>query len=107
MKKYQNKYTKPKRPVIFRRQLTLLGRLEIMLRAKILSVIYAIVALKTVYGASEGLKDGKLLSRPATFHFPEYAYKETSKNVSITVEILVIDFSNSINFCLFTGNNIP
>lgn len=78
-----------------------------MLRANILGVIYAILALKIVYSASEGLKDGKLLSRPATFHFPEYAYKETSKNVSLIVVILIIDFPNSINFCLFAGNNIP
>lgn len=26
--------------------------------------------------------DGRPLAKAATFHFPEYAYKETSKNVS-------------------------
>lgn len=56
-----------------------------MIRAEVLCVIYAIFALKIIFCASDIPKDGKLLSRPATFHFPEYAYKETSKNVSKTV----------------------
>lgn len=62
-----------------------------MIRAEVLCVIFA---LKIIYCASDITKDGKLLSRPATFHFPEYAYKETSKNVSKTVVRLTIDFSN-------------
>ncbi|KAH8399053.1 hypothetical protein KR215_001292, partial [Drosophila sulfurigaster] len=43
----------------------------------------SIFVLKLIICTSEGHRDdGKLLSKAATFHFPEYAYKETSKNVS-------------------------
>lgn len=78
-----------------------------MIRAEVLCVIYAIFALKIINCTSDSSKDGRLLSRPATFHFPEYAYKETSKNVSKTVLQWSIDFLNVINFYLFVGNNIP
>ncbi|KAH8311366.1 hypothetical protein KR044_005937, partial [Drosophila immigrans] len=40
----------------------------------------SIVVLKIIICTSEGHRDSKLLFKAATFHFPEYAYKETSKN---------------------------
>lgn len=80
MKNTKKKYQTLK-PNIFKRQLTS-GLSWTMLRAEVLGVIYAIFALKICFCTSDNSKDGKLLSRPATFHFPEYAYKETSKNVS-------------------------
>ncbi|EDV91131.1 uncharacterized protein LOC6568442 [Drosophila grimshawi] len=42
--------------------------------------LFAIFVLKIVICAAENHRNGKLLSKAATFHFPEYAYKETSKN---------------------------
>lgn len=43
-----------------------------------------LIALQLIAG-TKGLQEkgtnGKPLAKAATFHFPEYAYKETSKNV--------------------------
>ncbi|KNC22301.1 hypothetical protein FF38_07305 [Lucilia cuprina] len=36
--------------------------------------------LSEIYCLQEKGTDGKPLAKAATFHFPEYAYKETSKN---------------------------
>lgn len=53
----------------------------------------SIFVLKIIICTSEGYRDGKLFSKAATFHFPEYAYKETSKNVSSIVLTWDIDLS--------------
>ncbi|XP_023169682.1 uncharacterized protein LOC111598598 [Drosophila hydei] len=55
--------------------------------SRLYNTLAAIVALKMVLCASENYRDNKTPSKAATFHFPEYAYKETSKN-----EIIYHDF---------------
>lgn len=44
-------------------------------------LIIIIQLLNEVNSLQEKGSDGKPLAKAATFHFPEYAYKETSKNV--------------------------
>uniref|UniRef100_A0A1A9WLD8 Uncharacterized protein n=1 Tax=Glossina brevipalpis TaxID=37001 RepID=A0A1A9WLD8_9MUSC len=56
-----------------------------MLSHKIINFICFSVYLNLNYiwcvsTTQEKSSDGKVLPKPATFHFPEYAYKETSKN---------------------------
>ncbi|XP_073838209.1 uncharacterized protein [Musca autumnalis] len=47
-------------------------------------VVLIILLIQSAFGASYNEKetgsDGRPLVKAATFHFPEYAYKETSKN---------------------------
>ncbi|EDW13887.1 uncharacterized protein LOC6572286 [Drosophila mojavensis] len=65
-------------------------------------ILAAIIALKMVLCASQNYKDNtnKSPSKAATFHFPEYAYKETSKN-----EIIYHDFELACSQNSLCGNN--
>ncbi|EDW33652.1 GL11860 [Drosophila persimilis] len=52
-----------------------------MERAVNICFVLSVILLKCTHGYKEmpGLS-GKMFPKTATFHFPEYAYKETSKN---------------------------
>lgn len=43
-----------------------------------------------IQGLQEKGTDGRPLAKAVTFHFPEYAYKETSKNVGHFILIFSI-----------------
>ncbi|XP_064556491.1 uncharacterized protein LOC135440991 [Drosophila montana] len=48
--------------------------------SRLSGILGIIVVIKIAICASENFRNNKPQSRAATFHFPEYAYKETSKN---------------------------
>lgn len=75
--------------------------------ARLCHILAAIIALKMVLCASQNYKENTNKSKAATFHFPEYAYKETSKNVSKS-ELAFIDFSQELLPLLvfFLGNHL-
>jgi len=78
--KFEDLFFIPGRTADFRKNQTSNGK---MTRPVIFLAICSIVLFKLANGYKEihGL-NGKLFPKAATFNFPEYAYKETSKNVS-------------------------
>jgi len=78
--KFEDLFFIPGRTADFRKDQTSNGK---MTRPVIFLAICSIVLFQLANGYKEihGL-NGKLFPKAATFNFPEYAYKETSKNVS-------------------------